>query len=1356
MRPDSKSGNNIIRFTLSGQRLNNKNAPEYRLGPMNTPKPSGVMGRLGLSFFLAFSVCLSATPVPGQGNGQGSSNVEKEEEEYLKGIIRPEEKIERDWGKSSPHGRGGQKSFDGPDQDQDSRSVEDPESIKLYDSLTSKDRLVIKKSVLHKSNIHVTKEFEKQTARLKGKVPYEDWDLHLIFKPSPAARSNEVLKNWEKKRWEELVARNKQEQFRKSLLAGFDNSLVQVLSEPPRGAPNPGAERAGSRAAAGKVSRQTDAAKSVKSSQARGRTDSPGRTAGAFPGSARHGTPGGTRSAEKATAGRQTGVAGTAAAAGPRGVPRKPSAKGTAAKGTAAAGGAKPSRVGVPQGMARSAGRPGQGKGTPAGAGKRTASSGAAGAAPSAGRQGQGKGTPAGAGKRTASSGPAGAAPSGSSGGPSAFENMMRKALEGFDAAQSARPGGSAKPGGPATPDTGTAAGKAPGTSAAHATAQSRTTAQPKIAGTGTAAKGAPGARDARGAKERVGAQTKPARAANTALQRPGASRAPSGTAAAGQGKGSGQRSAKAASELQAPKGVAASGQGRSSATARTASPAQGTIAASGAPSGANKAGQSRTGAVGGSRDRLASAGSTGAKPASGTGKDGADARSAAGIPGAGRSGTPGREGPATAPGGDRSGGASMAASASPPGTVAAAATGDAGHQSGTATGSGSAGKPAGSPSTTRAMSGSGRVSSTGTMKTADASAGSSPVPGTASPAARSGRPAGATGAPGAASGQAADGFAARFGFGKELAMLSGSGVTPASGDAGQAGTPAAGQGEAGANTGTAPAAAGDPPAAAPPSTSEPATAGDSAGDGMESASGAGADGASMADSSAGGAVSGEAGGNGQPADRDRAPPAAPGAEMQAAAQSDGATFDRTEQQTQDRAGADDPRTQQIASLTDPAGEAGGTDTGRPISGLLSGQKPEDAVQPSPPPPADRPEPATPPRLSQDQLAAGKRLLDRIDRGEMKPGELDPAQKNTLRDTLAVIEKSDAGSVLEMRARADRKAQTAKEIREDRAKLAKEIAANDLALRAGSVIQMIGGAADTFIGAAGELAGPAAKTVMEAYGGAKTVVSAGHDIADVAGKSTGNQASGPSDGAGGATTTGGKPGEKAVDAATIAGSAARIGANSANVADKVQSVPEQQRISREQVGLSVIGAGQNTYSYYRAVQSGDTGGASISGVKVAGDLADMGRATSEATRAAGGNTSIAPGRWGAASRLAEGGVAVMELDNAADAYRTGDKELAYRKYAAAGESAMRAAGKSGGALVVGGAHKVYEGYTGWQEAKRLSTVTNGSLNTMDRLANRAEAGARIDREIADLAERAQREPGILERLRRYLREIDVP
>ena len=80
---------------------------------MNTPKHPGGLGTLGLSFLLAFSVCLSATPALGQGGGQGSSKVEQEEEEYLKGIVRPEEKIERDWGKSSPRGRGGQKSFDG-------------------------------------------------------------------------------------------------------------------------------------------------------------------------------------------------------------------------------------------------------------------------------------------------------------------------------------------------------------------------------------------------------------------------------------------------------------------------------------------------------------------------------------------------------------------------------------------------------------------------------------------------------------------------------------------------------------------------------------------------------------------------------------------------------------------------------------------------------------------------------------------------------------------------------------------------------------------------------------------------------------------------------------------------------------------------------------------------------------------------------------------------------------------------------------------------------------------------------------------------------------------------------------------
>jgi hypothetical protein len=134
---------------------------------------------------------------------------------------------------------------------------------------------------------------------------------------------------------------------------------------------------------------------------------------------------------------------------------------------------------------------------------------------------------------------------------------------------------------------------------------------------------------------------------------------------------------------------------------------------------------------------------------------------------------------------------------------------------------------------------------------------------------------------------------------------------------------------------------------------------------------------------------------------------------------------------------------------------------------------------------------------------------------------------------------------------------------------------------------------------------------------------------------------------------------------------------------------EQQRSTTGQAGLSAIGAGQNIYAHYRAVQSGDTNGASISGVNAARDLGDPGRAYSEATRAAG-------------------------------------------------------------------AHKVYQGPTGWREANRLSTVTSGSLNMMDRLARRAEAGARIDREIADLAERAQRDPGILERLRRFLRDIDVP
>jgi len=156
---------------------------------------------------------------------QDTSSMSDEEKKALEKIIGEEEELKRPTGKASKSGKGGFEQSDTPDNED---ADEDSESIQIQQGDVLKKREIVSKAQKHQSDAHVTKQFDQQMKRVRGKVPAEDVDLYLRYKPSPAARQDEAVRTYEKKQWDKMIADYKAKLRNSERLAKFDNELRQT------------------------------------------------------------------------------------------------------------------------------------------------------------------------------------------------------------------------------------------------------------------------------------------------------------------------------------------------------------------------------------------------------------------------------------------------------------------------------------------------------------------------------------------------------------------------------------------------------------------------------------------------------------------------------------------------------------------------------------------------------------------------------------------------------------------------------------------------------------------------------------------------------------------------------------------------------------------------------------------------------------------------------------------------------------------------------------------------------------------------------------------------------------------------
>lgn len=146
---------------------------------------------------------------------QSGSSAEQDEEDFLEGKIGKEKDAET--GKSTgSKGRNPNDPFTpaGPGAADPNATVPvDPDRIKINDGTVGIAGEKPSEEALKESEKFLSERLKKQIERFDGKIPPSEIGDRLVFRPSPEGRHDPQIRNWEEKRWQEMVGEYKDKAF---------------------------------------------------------------------------------------------------------------------------------------------------------------------------------------------------------------------------------------------------------------------------------------------------------------------------------------------------------------------------------------------------------------------------------------------------------------------------------------------------------------------------------------------------------------------------------------------------------------------------------------------------------------------------------------------------------------------------------------------------------------------------------------------------------------------------------------------------------------------------------------------------------------------------------------------------------------------------------------------------------------------------------------------------------------------------------------------------------------------------------------------------------------------------------------
>ncbi len=230
-------------------------------------------------------------PVFLQTPAAGQTVEEDEEQQYLDDVLREEEDVSTkappsETGKDNQSdvfgGSGEEEQGQGQGKDGAPISPEDAGKIQVQEDLVGDEGggEELTQAQKHEASVYVNEALDSKLDKIAGKVPAEEAKHYLVYSPSPQARGNPAIKDYEQKLWQEKVRDYNSAQLQDQLLTDLDHD-IDPASLPDR-LPAGGAEKGGDGAAA-EGSAQAPSTLSAETGEGLGSGGGGGSSAGASP-----------------------------------------------------------------------------------------------------------------------------------------------------------------------------------------------------------------------------------------------------------------------------------------------------------------------------------------------------------------------------------------------------------------------------------------------------------------------------------------------------------------------------------------------------------------------------------------------------------------------------------------------------------------------------------------------------------------------------------------------------------------------------------------------------------------------------------------------------------------------------------------------------------------------------------------------------------------------------------------------------------------------------------------------------------------------------------------------------------------